>query len=189
MGRSISSGVKFEQIPNLDSKLVWASLLRMVFFLVFLLCSAERNRFSAWAVKSDSFSWLIQFLFAVSNGFMTNICFCYAPSLVENRVHLQQVASAILNFALSFGLLVGSFFSGPFLQFASGVWSTEVQLMATNPSSWGVPFATIYTSVGESTVPTARMKTFEITCTTVSLAPHEWTRGFWNAISTGHECW
>jgi hypothetical protein len=51
---------------------------------------------------------------------MTNIAFCYAPSLVENRTHPQQVASAILNFALSFGLLVGSFFSGPYLKLASG---------------------------------------------------------------------
>ena len=118
IGRSISSSVRFEKIPNLSNKLVWASLLRMGFFVLFLLCNAEDNHYRI--VESDMYSWSIQFLFAVSNGFMTNIAFCYAPSLVENRTHPQQVASAILNFALSFGLLVGSFFSGPYLKIASG---------------------------------------------------------------------
>jgi len=121
VGRSISSSVKFEKIKNLSSKLVWGSLFRMVFFLFFLLCNAQNNRHSYWVVESDFYSWTVQFLFAVSNGFLTNIAFCYAPSLVENRTHPQQVASAILNFALSFGLLVGSFISGPFLKFAAGI--------------------------------------------------------------------
>jgi hypothetical protein len=119
MGRSISSGVKFEKINNLCTKLVWASFFRMIFFLLFLFCDAGNNRYSSWVVESDTYSWAIQFLFAFSNGFMTNVCFCYAPSLLENRAHPQQVASAILNFSLSFGLLVGSFFSGPYQHFAT----------------------------------------------------------------------
>jgi hypothetical protein len=119
MGRSISSGVKYEKIDNLSAKLVWASIFRMIFFLLFLFCDAGNNRYRTWVVESDTYSWAIQFLFAFSNGFMTNICFCYAPSLLENQAHLQQVASAILNFSLSFGLLVGSFFSAPYQQVAS----------------------------------------------------------------------
>lgn len=119
VGRSISSGVKFEKVKNLSTKLVWASIIRMVFFLLFLVCGSGSNRYSKWVVESDVYSWVVQFLFAVSNGFLTNVCFCYAPSLIENRTHPQQVASAILNFALSFGLLVGSLFSGPFFEYAS----------------------------------------------------------------------
>jgi Nucleoside transporter len=111
--------VKFEKIENLSSKLVWASIARMAFFLFFLFCDSGHNRFSTWVVEKDMYSWAVQLLFAVSNGFMTNICFCYAPSLVDNRTHPQQVASAILNFSLSLGLLVGSFVSGPYFQFAS----------------------------------------------------------------------
>ena len=120
LGRYLSSSVKFEKIQNLSSKLVWASALRMGFVLLFLLCKARSNRYSQWVVESDLFSWMIEFLFAVTNGFMTNVAFCFAPTLVENRTHHQQVASAILNFSLSFGLLVGSFFSGPLLQFSTG---------------------------------------------------------------------
>ncbi|KAG7355661.1 nucleoside transporter [Nitzschia inconspicua] len=119
IGRSLSSGVKYEKVENLSSKLVWASIFRMAFFVLFLFCDSGNNRYSTWVVPSDTFSWSIQFLFAVSNGFMTNICFCYAPSLVGNRTHPQQVASAILNFSLSFGLLMGSFVSGLYFQLAN----------------------------------------------------------------------
>jgi len=122
VGRYMSSAVKFEKIKNLSSKLVWASIGRtFVFFFLFLLCKARKNRFQDWiAINNDLNSWSIQFVFAVTNGILTNIAFCHAPSLVENRTNPQQVASAILNFAMTFGLLIGSFFSGPFLQFASG---------------------------------------------------------------------
>ena len=125
VGRHISSAIKFERVTNLSSKLVWSSVARMFFFFsLFLFCEARRNRYNKnWTViDNDFFSWSIQFLFAVSNGILTNVAFCYAPSLVENRTHPQQVASAILNFALTFGLTVGSFLSGPFLKFASGTW-------------------------------------------------------------------
>jgi hypothetical protein len=126
----MSGMVKFDTIRNLSSKLVGASVLRMVFFFVFLLCKARYNRHTtsfgqqpSWVVETtDWLSWTVQFSFAVTNGFMTNIAFCYAPGLVQNNAHPQQVASAILNFALSFGLLVGSFCSGPYFNFASGAW-------------------------------------------------------------------
>ena len=95
----------------------------LVFFGLFLLCEARRNR---WAVvHNDWYSWSIQFLFAVTNGILTNVAFCHAPTLVENRTSPQQVASAILNLALTLGLTVGSFFSVPFLKFALGEWLSQ----------------------------------------------------------------
>ena len=121
VGRYISSAIEFEKISNLSSKLVWASVARIfVFFFLFLLCQARRNRWMV--VESDMYSWSIQFFFAVTNGVLTNVAFCYAPTLVENRTKPQQVASAILNLALTLGLTVGSFFSVPFLKFALGEW-------------------------------------------------------------------
>eukprot|EP00537_Pseudo-nitzschia_pungens_P003792 CAMPEP_0172361488 /NCGR_PEP_ID=MMETSP1060-20121228/5298_1 /TAXON_ID=37318 /ORGANISM="Pseudo-nitzschia pungens, Strain cf. cingulata" /LENGTH=625 /DNA_ID=CAMNT_0013083743 /DNA_START=154 /DNA_END=2031 /DNA_ORIENTATION=+ len=122
VGRYLSGAIRFEKVRNLSSKLVWASTVRtFLFCFVFLFCRARTNRFRDWIpVDNDVISWIIQFMFAVTNGLLTNIAFCYAPSLVENRSHPQQVASAILNLAMTFGLLVGSFFSGPFLRFALG---------------------------------------------------------------------
>ena len=121
VGRYISSAIEFDKVSNLSSKLVWASVARIfVFFFLFLLCQARRNRWMV--IESDMYSWSIQFFFAVTNGVLTNIAFCYAPTLVENRTKPQQVASAILNLALTLGLTVGSFFSVPFLKFALGEW-------------------------------------------------------------------
>ena len=124
VGRYISSAIEFECISNLSSKLVWASVARIfVFFCLFLSCEARMNRYEGWmVVNNDLYSWSIQFMFAVTNGILTNIAFCYAPTLVENRTKPQQVASAILNLALTLGLTVGSFFSVPFLKFALGEW-------------------------------------------------------------------
>ncbi|MGK3750312.1 MAG: hypothetical protein ACI8RD_002611 [Bacillariaceae sp.] len=124
VGRYMSSAIKFERVKNLSKKLVWASVIRIFFFFfLFLFCKAQKNRYKGYMIiDNDLYSWSIQFLFAITNGFLTNIAFCYAPSLVENRTHAQQVASAILNFAMTFGLTVGSFVSGPFLEFASGTW-------------------------------------------------------------------
>ena len=121
VGRYLSSAIDFERISNLSSKLVWASVARIfVFFCLFLSCEARRNRWIV--VESDLYSWSIQFLFAVTNGMLTNVAFCYAPTLIENRTKPQQVASAILNLALTLGLTVGSFFSVPYLKFALGEW-------------------------------------------------------------------
>ena len=122
VGRFMSSAIKIEEIKNLSGKLVWISIARtFVFFFLFLFCKARKNRFQNWIpFHADMQSWTIQFMFAVTNGILTNIAFCHAPRLVENRTNPQQVASAILNFAMTFGLLIGSFSSGPFLEFASG---------------------------------------------------------------------
>jgi len=124
VGRYLSSAIDVERISNLSSKLVWTSVARIfVFFCLFLSCEARRNRYEGWiVVDNDLYSWSIQFFFAVTNGTLTNVAFCYAPTLVENRTKPQQVASAILNLALTLGLTVGSFFSVPFLKFALGDW-------------------------------------------------------------------
>mmetsp|Transcript_40055 Transcript_40055/g.96712 ORF Transcript_40055/g.96712 Transcript_40055/m.96712 type:complete len:708 (+) Transcript_40055:301-2424(+) len=117
-GRTMSSAIDLTKAQDLSSKLVWGSVLRMTFFVAFLFCQAQHNRFFKSVIQSDIWSWSLQFVFAWTNGFMTNIAFCYAPTLVENKTNPQQMASAILNFALSFGLLVGSFFAYPYLSFA-----------------------------------------------------------------------
>jgi len=126
VGRYISSAIKFERISNLSRKLVWTSVTRIfLLFSLFLSCKARRDPHDDWMdVDNDLYSWSIQFLFAISNGILTNVAFCYAPTLVENRTKPQQVASAILNLALTLGLTIGSLFSVPFLKFASGKWHT-----------------------------------------------------------------
>lgn len=121
-GRMISAKIPIEKIRNLSPKLVVSSIVRFLFFPLFLCCAAQSSQFTSLVVHSDAFSWAVQFIFAASNGILTNVAFCYAPGLVANSTHPQQVASAILNFSLCFGLLCGSFFSFPFLGFATDQW-------------------------------------------------------------------
>ena len=121
-GRMISAKIPIEKIRNLSSKLVVSSIVRLFFFPLFLCCAAQSSQYTSLVVQSDAFSWAVQFIFAASNGILTNVAFCYAPGLVDNSIHPQQVASVILNFSLSFGLLCGSFFSFPFLGFATDQW-------------------------------------------------------------------
>ena len=120
VGRVISAEIPIDKVKNFSPKLVLSSIARFCFFPLFLCCAAQSSQFSSIVVKNDIFCWAIQFLFAASNGIQTNLAFCYAPSLVVSNAHSQQVASAILNFSLCFGLLCGSFFSFPFLWFATG---------------------------------------------------------------------
>lgn len=122
VGRIASAGISLERIHNLSSKLVLSSIARFVFFVLFLLCAAQSSQFTFWEVQSDVFSWTVQFIFAITNGALTNVAFCHAPGLVENKTDHQQVASAILNFSLSLGLLCGSFFSFPFSELVTGHW-------------------------------------------------------------------
>ena len=139
LGRMVSSEIDCSQYQNLSDKLVLASIVRFSFFGLFLLCHAD-NALNRMNVQSDAFSWFVQLAFAISNGMLTNVSFCYAPQLVNNRIavsndgdtkkendnnnddnekYMQQIASEILNLSLCLGLLCGSFFSYPFLQFAT----------------------------------------------------------------------
>jgi hypothetical protein len=74
------------------------------------------------AIPSDVFSLVVQFLFAVTNGMMTSVCFRLAPGLIPATTEMQQISSAILNFSLCFGLLCGSFWSFPLHWIFTGHW-------------------------------------------------------------------
>ena len=114
MGRLLSSW----RSPS--SGLVTASLMRVAFFLLFVTCPSTFS--STGLISSDGYSWLIQWAFAISNGYLTNVAFSLAPNLVESRaVQPQQVASSILNWSLSLGLLCGSWASFYYLEWARQV--------------------------------------------------------------------
>eukprot|EP00934_Nitzschia_sp_Nitz4_P006419 Nitzschia sp. Nitz4//scaffold220_size35126//15792//17657//NITZ4_007832-RA/size35126-processed-gene-0.4-mRNA-1//1//CDS//3329542535//6409//frame0 len=108
----------------MSNRLVVVSLLRVAFFPVFgLLLLAQEGSTAgeadAWTwlptMLGDFPSWMFQAIFAISNGWITNAAFSFAPSLIENDAYPQQVASAILNFSLCLGLLCGSLCSLPLL--------------------------------------------------------------------------
>jgi hypothetical protein len=133
LGRMLSS-VEGGWALRSSSSLVGASLLRFIFVFLFLFChstsSSANSKDTAWEIHSDSYSWIVQLTMAISNGYLTNIAFSVAPTLVEANVmektaattaRSQQIASAVLNFAMSSGLLCGSACSFYYLEFAKSV--------------------------------------------------------------------
>jgi hypothetical protein len=119
-GRILSGYVQLHRIQNVSGKLVSLSLVRLIFFPLFLLCMARDSVYVRMAFHSDLFSLLVQSAFGVGNGMLTTLSFMYAPTLIPAIAQTQTRASEILNLALSFGLLCGSIFSFLFSRITTG---------------------------------------------------------------------
>jgi hypothetical protein len=122
LGRLFVTDIPIDKIPKLSRKLVWTSIARFLFVPLFLLCYSRTSIYSSMAIPSDIFSLVVQFLFAVTNGMLTSVCFRLAPGLIPATTEMQQISSAILNFSLCFGLLCGSFLSFPLHWIFTGHW-------------------------------------------------------------------
>mmetsp|Transcript_19162 Transcript_19162/g.33761 ORF Transcript_19162/g.33761 Transcript_19162/m.33761 type:complete len:473 (-) Transcript_19162:48-1466(-) len=121
VGRMWAERISVEHIPHLSKKLVLGAMLRGVFFPLFLMCLTTFSGESSMVIRSDFFSLLVQFLFAVSNGLLVSTSFMWSPHLVAHTAELQERAGEVMTFALSFGLLSGSLLAFPFLQLASQI--------------------------------------------------------------------
>lgn len=123
-GRVLSEKVPVTHIRHFSTKLVLAGLCRLVIFIpLFLLCVTENRRTSSssWlpVIPSDFYSTAVQFFFAMTNGLLVSCSFMHAPHLVAHNTGMQERASEIMTFAVSFGLLSGSLLSFPFATVAS----------------------------------------------------------------------
>ncbi len=119
-GRVLSEKVPVTHIRHLSTKLVAAALGRLLLFPpLFLLCVNQESR--SWHVHSDIYSFVVQFLFAITNGLLVSCSFMHAPHLVAHNTSMQERASEMMTFAVSFGLLTGSLLSFPFASLASNL--------------------------------------------------------------------
>ena len=119
LGRLIAARIPVHRVRNMSRVLVVGALLRTVFFPAFLMCTSTLGDNSSFVVQNDFFSLLVQLLFAVSNGVLVSTAFVLSSQLAGNNQTLQERASEIMTFSISFGLLGGSFLAFPFLRFAS----------------------------------------------------------------------
>jgi len=106
LGRLLSGVPSLRQIVS--PYLVAASMARFLFFPLLFVCPSLRG--NSMHVESDLFSYSVQLLFAMSNGFVLTSAFAKAPSLLPRSQDdvAEQRMSEILSFAVSFGLFVGS---------------------------------------------------------------------------------
>lgn len=119
LGRLISGYIPVHRIRHMSRILVVSAMLRALFLPLFLLCNSKLGSESNVVVRNDFFSLLIQLLFSVSNGILVSTSFMLSSQLAGSDSSLQERASEIMTFSISFGLLSGSFLAFPFLQFAS----------------------------------------------------------------------
>lgn len=123
LGRLISGYIPVHKIQHLSRKLVVSAILRVLFLPAFLMCSTTLGSESNMVVHNDFFSLSVQLLFAVSNGILISTSFMLSPQLVGTDSNLQERASEIMTFAVSFGLLIGSFLAFPFMRFATHLFT------------------------------------------------------------------
>lgn len=119
LGRLMSGYIPVDQIRGVPRKLAVCATLRVAFLPLFLMCNTTIAGDSSMVIPNDSFSLLVQLLFAVSNGLLVSTAFMVSPRLVGPSPTTQERASEIMTFSVFFGLLSGSFFAFPILQFAT----------------------------------------------------------------------
>ncbi|SPP79692.1 equilibrative nucleoside transporter 3 [Drosophila guanche] len=89
-------------------------VLRMIFVPFFLFSNTSEHIFLPTLVEHDYTFIAMMCVFALSNGYLTNILLIMAPRSVKQ--HEKELASSIMAAALSVGMAVGSLLSLCFVQ-------------------------------------------------------------------------
>lgn len=111
IGRATSDIVSLDWVCKSARKLLTASYLRAVLFVpLFLLCNHRRNNNGGTPIlfTSDWYPMLFTALFAYTNGLLISLTMMAWPCTVPKT---KNEGAAIISFACSFGLLLGSVFS------------------------------------------------------------------------------
>ena len=117
VGRSIANILKFPNRTKRGKLIVLIlSLLRAIFIPLYIFCNASpENRTLPVIFSSDADFILITTIFALSNGYLGNLCMLHGPKTVENSV-LQEETAMVLVACLVLGTGCGSFLSYPIIQ-------------------------------------------------------------------------
>ncbi|CAH1955270.1 unnamed protein product [Acanthoscelides obtectus] len=92
--------------PRNITILVIISIARFIFIPLILLCNVQPRRYTAVVFDQDYQYILILLLFALSNGYLTNISTIFVTKVVED--HEKEIASSAITIFLVLGLTVGS---------------------------------------------------------------------------------
>ncbi|XP_017131906.1 equilibrative nucleoside transporter 2 [Drosophila elegans] len=102
-----------ERPVNQNTSLLFI-VIRMAFVPFFLCSNSSEHNFLPILVKHDYSFIAMMVMFALSNGYFTNILLIMAPRSVKQ--HEKELASSIMAAALSCGMAVGSLLSLVFVQ-------------------------------------------------------------------------
>lgn len=107
VGRIIAGLVEWP--TNRPRLLIFASLLRIVWVPLFMVCNAQPRTSLPVLIHSDTVYILLMICFAVTNGYLANIALISAPKRVQ--AHEREMASSMMAAFLGVGLAFGSMFS------------------------------------------------------------------------------
>lgn len=98
---------------NQHTTLLW-TVVRVVLVPCFLLSNTSEHQFLPTLIQHDYTFIAMIVMFALSNGYLTNILLIMAPRSVKQ--HEKQLASSIMAASLSVGMAAGSLLSLAFVQ-------------------------------------------------------------------------
>ncbi|GMH49051.1 hypothetical protein TL16_g00432 [Triparma laevis f. inornata] len=98
---------------------VIASLIRFVFFPLFLLCNVKGTELPI-TFNSDFYPIFFMMLFALTNGATSSFAMMLGPQLVP--ANEQELTGTVMIFFLSAGLMAGSAISFICLRVGTGEW-------------------------------------------------------------------
>jgi len=105
------------QLPHPGPSLTLVlSFSRFAFLPLFLICNASPSsrQLTPVLIHSDAVYIILMWLFSVSNGYLTSVCFVAAPQAVQP--HLQLTAANLMVSVLGVGLVLGSAGSAALVQ-------------------------------------------------------------------------
>lgn len=117
IGRSIANGLKLPDRTKRGKMIVLVlSLLRAVFIPLFIFCNAAPEQRSLPVIFSSDADFIVFIaIFALSNGYLGNICMLHGPK-TEADSELQEETAMVLVACLVLGTGCGSFLSYPIIQ-------------------------------------------------------------------------
>ncbi|EZA57319.1 equilibrative nucleoside transporter 1 isoform X2 [Ooceraea biroi] len=103
-GRVLSGVLQWPR--NKPWLVIFMSVGRALFVPVFMFCNAQPRHHLPVYIHSDLYYILITIVFAISNGYLCNLTFILAPTVVDNEE--REVASAMMGAFLGMGLASGA---------------------------------------------------------------------------------
>ncbi|XP_012531984.1 equilibrative nucleoside transporter 1 [Monomorium pharaonis] len=85
---------------------MFMSITRGIFIPVFMFCNAQPRHHLPVYINSDIYYILITIVFAVTNGYLCNLTFILAPTVVDSEE--KEVASAMMGAFLGIGVASGA---------------------------------------------------------------------------------
>lgn len=104
IGRVLSGIVQWPR--NNPWCVIVLSVARVIFIPALMFCNAQPRHHLPVYIHSDIYYILITIVFAISNGYLCNIAFILAPTVVDPQE--REVASAMMGAFLGMGLTTGA---------------------------------------------------------------------------------